>query len=99
MMKLMTGLIHETRNQPQRVRFSADRIIIDLADGRFVSAPLRFFPALQAADDSQRQDYLVQGLCLRWEGLNESIDLNAMLTGLYAAMPETGDGIEGHSAT
>ena len=87
-MKLMTTLIHETRNEPQRVRFSDDRVYIDLADGRFIGAPLRLFPRLQSASDAQRKAYRFDKLSVHWDALDQSIDLNAMLTGLYTVPDE-----------
>ena len=84
-MKLMTTLVHETRNEPLRVRFSDSRVYIDLADGRFVGAPLSLFPELQSASEAQRYDYQLYELTVCWEDLGCSIDLNAMLTGLYAS--------------
>ena len=84
-MKLMKTLVHETRNKPLRIRFSDERVYIDLADGRFIGAPLSLFPALRSASETQRHDYQFRDLAVHWQQLGTSIDLNAMLTGLYAS--------------
>ncbi len=78
-----TPFIHRTRNKPIRVRFSETNVIVDLADGRAVAMPLYFFPRLETATDAQRQNYQLHHVSVRWEELDEGIDLIAMLTGLY----------------
>ena len=98
-MKLMTTLIHETRNLPQGVRFSGDMVYIDLADGRFIGAPLKLFPRLQTADESQRQAHRFDKLSVHWDELETRIDLNAMLTGLYTVESEAGETSESAFAT
>ena len=81
--KVQAPFIHRTRNRPQNVRFTDEFVIIDLADGRAISAPLNFFPRLQAASDSQRKNYQLHHVSVNWVELDEGIDLIAMLTGLY----------------
>ena len=75
--------VEGTRNIPVRSRFSQDSIAIDLADGRILSVPSRFFPDLEYASDTQRRNYFVDGLKLRWDALDKTIDLIALLTGYY----------------
>ena len=75
--------IHKTRNKPRGVRFDAESVMVDLADGRVVGMPLYFFPWLQAASVTQRKDYKLYHVSVYWEELDEGIDLTAMLTGLY----------------
>lgn len=92
--------IHRTRNKPQNVRFTEEFVIIDLADGRAISAPLRFYPRLQAASDSQRENYQLHHVSVNWEELDEGIDLIAMLTGLYREpVPESKSLAVGAAAT
>ena len=78
-----TPFVHRTRNKPQRVTFSNDSIIIDLADGRAISMPLDFYPRLKTASRSQREKYQLHHVSVNWHELDEGIDLIAMLTGLY----------------
>ena len=75
--------VHRTRNKPQRVTFSNDFIIIDLADGRAISVPLDFYPRLKSATKLQREKYKLHHVSVNWDELDEGIDLIAMLTGLY----------------
>lgn len=76
-------VIHDTRNEPQRVRFTDTHAMIDLADGRIIGIPLRFFPLLEAASEEERQNYQLGSLEIYWEDIDDGIDLTAMLSGLY----------------
>ena len=75
--------IHRTRNKPIGVRFSDEHVSIDMADGRIICMPLYFFPKLHTATEGQRRNYRLHHVSVRWEELDEGIDLIAMLTGLY----------------
>ena len=50
-------VIHDTGNEPQRVSFTDRHVMIELADGRIIGIPLRFFPLLDAASDDERHNY------------------------------------------
>ena len=76
-------VIHDTRNEPQRVRFTDTHAMIDLADGRIIGIPLRFSPLLEAASEEERQNYQLGSLEIYWEDIDDGIDLTAMLSGLY----------------
>ncbi len=76
-------VIHDTRNEPQRVRFTDTHAMIDLADGRIIGIPLRFFPLLEAASEEERKNYQLGSLEIYWEDIDDGIDLTAMLSGLY----------------
>ncbi len=79
----MMPLVNPVRCAAKKVTFSKKHARISLADGRVISVPLKFFPRLQKATDSQRKDYELFGLNIYWEELDEGIDLTAMLTGMY----------------
>ncbi len=76
-------VIHDTRNEPQGVSFTESHVMIELADGRIIGVPLRFFPQLEAASDEERRNYQLGGLDVYWEDIDDGIDLTAMLSGLY----------------
>ncbi len=76
-------VIHDTRNEPQRVSFTGTHAMIELADGRIIGVPLHFFPLLEAASDEERLNYQFGGLEIYWEDIDDGIDLTAMLSGLY----------------
>lgn len=91
--------IHSTRNDAQRVRFQNEFVFIDLADGRVIGMPLRWFPWLHNATESQRASYDLHGDSIYWEELDEGIDMVAMLTGLYSKdKPRPQEAIERESA-
>ena len=75
--------VHDDRCAPQAVQFTDSHVIIDMADGRGLCLPLHFFPWLESASDSQRQNYQLNYYTIDWEELDEGIDMVAMLTGLY----------------
>ena len=56
-------------------------IQVSLRDGRQVSAPVRWFPRLQAATPAQREHVEIDpaGTALHWPELDEDIDVSAFL--------------------
>ena len=76
-------VIHTERNEAQRVRFTEEHAMIDLADGRILGVPLRFFPLLEAATDAERLNYELHGLTIYWEDIDDGMDLTALISGLY----------------
>ena len=81
-------VIHDTRNEPQAVSFTDTHVMIELADGRIIGVPLRFFPLLEAASYEERRNYQLGGLEVYWEDIDDGIDLTAMLSGLYRETPQ-----------
>src|SRR5207249_276111 len=65
------------------VRVSHDALIIDLTDGRTVSAPLAWYPRLLHATAAERQDHQLigQGLGIHWPQLDEDISVEGILAG------------------
>ena len=91
--------VHDDRCAPKSVRFTDSHVLIDMADGRALSLPLYFFPWLQNACASQRQNYRLNYYTVDWEDLDEGIDMVAMLTGLYInVIPRPEDAVESASA-
>ncbi|MCY3798434.1 MAG: DUF2442 domain-containing protein [Chloroflexi bacterium] len=76
-------VIHETRNEAQRLRFTEDHVMVELADGRILGVPLGFFPLLKAATDEERLNYQLHGLTIYWEDIDDGMDLTALISGLY----------------
>jgi hypothetical protein len=74
------------RPLPSRVRalavgFDNERMVVDLADGRAVSVPLRFFPRLHRASLYERINYELVGggSMIHWPELDEDIDVPNLL--------------------
>ena len=65
------------------VRVSDDALIIDLTDGRTVSAPLAWYPRLLHGTAAERQEHQLigQGLGIHWPQLDEDISVEGILAG------------------
>jgi hypothetical protein len=63
------------------VSFSADRMVIVLADGRELSVPLAWFPRLQGASATERQrwELIGGGTGIHWPLLDEDISVENLL--------------------
>ncbi|MBI3090982.1 MAG: DUF2442 domain-containing protein [Candidatus Tectomicrobia bacterium] len=74
------------------VRFSEDSLIVDLKDGRTISAPLEWFPRLAVATAQQRENWTVcaAGYGIHWPDLDEDLSTEGLLRGAPAPSPETG---------
>ena len=60
---------------------TADELIVALADGRRVSAPLVWFPRLLGATSVQRANWRLigRGIGVHWEDLDEDISVRHLL--------------------
>ncbi|MCG8556337.1 MAG: DUF2442 domain-containing protein [Proteobacteria bacterium] len=71
-------------NQPRArtVEFSNDSLIVHLQDGRSLSVPLEWFPALRDASPEQLAQYRLvgRGIGIHWEALDEDLSVQALLT-------------------
>ena len=63
------------------VHFDADRMHVQMADGREVSVSLEWFPALRDASEAQRENWRLigRGVGIHWEGLDEDISVENLL--------------------
>ena len=63
------------------VVFDEHQIMVALADGRMISAPLEWFPKLREATVSQRKAWRLigGGTGIHWEGLDEDISVEGLL--------------------
>ena len=67
-----------------RLRFDADTMWVELADGRQLGVPLAYFPRLLRASSSQRTQYSMTGggTGLHWDDLDEDISVPSLLLGI-----------------
>ena len=65
------------------VRVSDDALIVDLSDGRTVSAPLACYPRLLNGTVAEREDHQLigEGLGVHWPQLDEDISVEGILNG------------------
>lgn len=66
------------------LRFDADVMWVDLADGRQLGVPLAYFPRLLKATSSQRKKFILSGggTGIHWDDLDEDISIPALLMGV-----------------
>lgn len=81
----MTTLADELHPQAQSIQCSDTTIIIDLVDGRTVSAPLVWFPRLSQASKSQRENWqlLGDGEGIHWPDIDEDLSVAELLMGTH----------------
>ena len=80
---IFVPVLHEQRCRAKAVSFTDEHVTIEMADGRVIGIPLRFFPLLEAASDEERQNVDLHLDTVYWEDIDDGIDLTALLTGLY----------------
>ena len=63
------------------VSFTKDSLIVTLADGRCVAAPLEWFPRLVGATPKQRKNWRLigKGVGIHWEDVDEDISVRSLL--------------------
>ncbi|MGO8763933.1 MAG: DUF2442 domain-containing protein [Limisphaerales bacterium] len=64
------------------VAFGENSLVVTLADGRQVSAPLEWFPRLRNATARQRKNWRLigGGVGIHWEEIDEDISVRSLLT-------------------
>ena len=65
------------------VAFDADRLIVDLMDGRTISVPLAWYPRLFAATSVQRARWEIAGggYGIHWPDVDEDLSTEGLLRG------------------
>lgn len=75
----------EIESDPTAIRVSVanDKLVVDLADGRILLVPLEWYPRLQHATDSERQNWrlLGHGYAIEWPDIDEHIGLEGLVAG------------------
>lgn len=63
------------------VAFTDDELVVALADGRRISAPLEWFPRLLRATPAQRANWSLigRGVGIHWEDVDEDISVRSLL--------------------
>ena len=71
---------------PRAVRLSVDdrELMVELSDGRRISAPTAWFPRLAAATPRERENwrFVGDGEGLHWPDIDEDISVRGLLHGL-----------------
>ncbi len=75
--------ISVARKEPKAVsiEFTEHAFKVNLADGRVISVPLEWFPALRDADQKQRNNWRLigEGIGIHWPDLDEDISIEGLL--------------------
>jgi hypothetical protein len=71
------------RPRAEAVRVTNDSLIVDLSDGRTISAPLEWFPRLLHATHEERGNWRLigRGHGIHWEEIDEDISVEGLLAG------------------
>jgi hypothetical protein len=69
--------------RPHAVEFTADALVVALADGRRIATPLDWYPRLKTASGPERMDYEIMPMGLHWPRLDEDLGLAGMLRGRH----------------
>ena len=89
----MTTLALDNPNPPLKadervacVEFTEDTLSVALMDGRIITAPLYWYPRLQDADETQRQNWQISGggYGLHWPEIDEDLSTAGLLRGAPA---------------
>lgn len=65
------------------VRCSKERLNVELADGRRLSVPLRWYPRLHRATPAQREHWVpcAAGRGIHWPDIDEDLSIDGLMTG------------------
>ena len=79
----MTTLVLETEPVVVHVTVTADKLTVDLADGRSLMVPLVWYPCLLHGSPAERQQWqlLGNGYAIEWPDLDEHIGVEGLLAG------------------
>jgi hypothetical protein len=68
------------------VRFDAERLIVDLADGRTIAVPLAWYPRLLNTTPAQRVNWTKAGggFGIHWPDVDEDLSVAGLLRGTPA---------------
>ncbi len=70
--------------RPVSVAFTADELVVTLADGRKVATPLEGYPRLRNAGATARARFELMPMGIHWPELDEDLGVAGMLKGRSA---------------
>ncbi len=74
---------YDPRNRARDVTFVADRMQVELVDGRAIVVPLEWYPRLHNATAEQRENWRLigDGHGIHWPDVDEDISIIGLLEG------------------
>jgi uncharacterized protein DUF2442 len=67
--------------RPRAVEFTANELVVMLADGRKIATPLDWCPRLQRPSAQQRCNFELMPMGIHWPDLDEDLGIVGMLKG------------------
>jgi Protein of unknown function (DUF2442) len=67
--------------RPVSVTFTADELVVTLADGRKIATPLAWYPRLRNANSVARERFELMPMGVHWPELDEDLGIAGMLRG------------------
>ena len=67
--------------RPVSVAFTADELVVTLADGRKIATPLTWYPRLRDATAAARGNFELMAMGVHWPELDEDLGIARMLSG------------------
>ena len=80
----MNTLLDESRAVAgENVKVTADTLLVELSDGRTITAPLAWFPRLQHGTAKERSHwrFIGRGEGIHWPDLDEDISIEGLVLG------------------
>jgi hypothetical protein len=79
-----TLAIDNTTPFAHKVEVTNDTLIVDLTDGRTISAPISWYPRLMHGTPKEHKNWRLigQGMGIHWEDLDEDISVEGLIAGL-----------------
>lgn len=77
----MTTSINIDNLLATKVWFFNNKLFVALADGREIAVPLSWFPSLEQATETERNNwrFIGQGRGIHWEDIDEDISISGLL--------------------
>ena len=81
----MSTLAVELHPQAQNIKCTDINLVVELVDGRTISAPLVWFPRLSQASKEQLENWelLGDGEGIHWPDVDEDISIAGLLVGMH----------------
>ena len=70
--------------RPRSVEFTADDLVVTLADGRKITTPLDWYPRLKRASAKERANFEIMPMGIHWPDLDEDLSTEGLLRGAPA---------------
>jgi hypothetical protein len=70
--------------RPVAVTFTAEELVVTLADGRKIATPLSWYPRVKDASRPAREHFELMPLGIHWPQLDEDLGVAGMLRGRRA---------------